>query len=93
MVQAQLVENAVEGFGVQVQDGDQGGERRRSGGSGPAGTARRKAKAITSREEEEEEDGLSRLSNPHPSSSSSLSLPGTKATMMEQSLAVLVMRY
>lgn len=35
----------------------------------------------------------SRFSDSHPSSSSSLSPLGTRATMMEQSLAVLVIRY
>lgn len=41
MVQAQLVEDAVEGFWVQVEDGDQGGERRRPGASEPTVTAGR----------------------------------------------------
>lgn len=44
MVQAQLVENAVKRFGVQVQDGDQGSERRRSGASEPAVTTGGKKK-------------------------------------------------
>lgn len=36
LVQAQLVEDAVEGFGVQVQDGDQPGEGRRPAALQPA---------------------------------------------------------
>lgn len=50
LVQAQLVENAVKRLGVQIQDGDQGSERRRPGASEPAVTTRRRT-IISSRKE------------------------------------------
>lgn len=99
LVQAQLAGDAVEGLRVQIQDGDGVGERRRPGGvevpEPPLSRETGRPNLDTKTKYPSSPcrlTGLYSVNNTHPSSSSS-SLLGTRATMMEQSLAVMATRY
>lgn len=97
LVQTQLGGDALKRLWIKIQDGHRVGERRRSGGNkvpkAPLTEGAERRRRVTTQEEQSCSITLTFERDPYPSSSSSSSLLGTSATMMEQSFAVMATRY